>query len=1019
MSKRIREASDEDIEEEEHAVPPKQRRTAGAPSILNRLLQIQTRGAGPRLAGTYTAGRNTIDLDDGDAIRNRDEWVDNNGLVMDRNGVAQDEVLPGGKGPNDPYGPRSRAVFMAMKKPVEDDSLRPLLLAVAGAINEDIEALYEDMGVGERQRHNDIMDEWNRNEMRNLMTNISTKKDQMGKIRDELYRKQKIIDGHVQTNADLRALRDLANVAFPNAARQQDYQNTYVNEDDSLRHGNFPLVHILAKQRQFVNRLANSVIDEREDAEDGQSDPLVDLDRSYHDSDLLSDFQQYFSGPRVAKVIDNKILSRAFTKCEEYSKRVNKDTGISLRHLVPWIRWLDWYIWLRDEMLVGTPHFKLDFHDPNAVRVPLSASSLVQATLTASVDNYLIAMFLMKQMQASRDHTKIWGGPYAANQYDALLKAAKQDTENIHGWYTFFEKILPAKNMENTTATIFKAVFASSLRNVSKPNTTGHDAMDIDWTQKTGVWQHLETWKTSVADPLDRMITYLDLNNINRDRIIHIVRDVVQRHLDTGFASNLFDNKKVNYIERLTDPESVIEWTIYANPMEVTFTAPGKGPSTWYLLGTDGLVLHTYLSRWRFFLDVFNQGHYFADFTVSNIPHIDDMHKAFDVLTDDGKFLAHIEDILDVLWDKDLRDDKDMLHLFNMGGYYASGIHLLSEKVTFERFKKAYVVQHMPTDILIGLATTIMPQLLAPLEFVILDILNTQNAITLPPDWPDLRNQHLDAVFPLLPDGTHTLYAHKDILSTHRIVNAAVARISADSFQASIGPTLGVIQENFRAYTTNRAMVTILTHGYNWLLPSILLSAYMSQRTFSEQEQLRTDYNKLYETFVTVEDEYQRMARGDRPDIHKQKRDIRELVHEPDPTWLMTPMFTGKLRLKPAVMQAMDKAMLDVRTYCPSLSHMTLDDLAHVDPNSGLLTRYAEYLAAAYALKRLVWPDRYKKDKEYTISPIIRKDGIEPLKLYRADKDTLWHQILPGRWPLKQSAAQPLGNPRRMIGYQV
>src|SRR6185503_95521 len=341
--------------------------SAPTPSVLQKLLEIQTRQGGPRLGGELHEGQSTIELDNGDEIRNRREWVREDGILMDGDQVAPERTVDGVHYSNEPYDPRNRAVFMQMVDSVEKDDLQPILKAIAGAIDEDLEALYDDKAMVNRQRHSNIMDEWNQNEMRQLMTNVSNKKAEIEKVRDLLYRKTKILDGHVQLNASLRAFRDLSNVMFPNAERKQDFQAVYVNQDDALRHGSYPLVRILAEQRQFVNKLCNIIIDEREDTTPAtENNHHINLDNDILDPSIPSTFQAWFISPHHEKVIDNSILKTAFEHCVEASRAYNVDTGISMINLIHWVRYLDWYIWLRDEMLIDLPQYKLDFHDPAA-----------------------------------------------------------------------------------------------------------------------------------------------------------------------------------------------------------------------------------------------------------------------------------------------------------------------------------------------------------------------------------------------------------------------------------------------------------------------------------------------------------------------------------------------------------------------------------------------------------------------------------------------------------------------------
>jgi hypothetical protein len=247
------------------------------------------------------------------------------------------------------------------------------------------------------------------------------------------------------------------------------------------------------------------------------------------------------------------------------------------------------------------------------------------------------------------------------------------------------------------------------------------------------------------------------------------------------------------------------------------------------------------------------------------------------------------------------------------------------------------------------------------------------------------------------------------IFDLHRVLATVTNLVTVDSFSHDIPATLDLIKNRFQAYTTNPTMAAILTHGHSWLLPAIILSAYLSQRTTAEQTRLSKEYNELLTTLETMESEYRRMAEGKpNPNVAAQKRHIREVVHEPDPAYLMLPMFTGKKEIKPQLVQAVAKTMQQVKQFCVPLRSMTLNELAHYPPESYLVTCFAEFLAANYALKRLLWPDRYKKDKEYAINPITRKNAMQAMQRYRLDQDgTLWHVDIPGRWPRPRDPTEP------------
>jgi len=986
---------------------PKRPRTGREPTVLQRLLAIQNRAGGPRMEGHIHEGQTNIDLDRQRDIQARNEFMRPDGTI-ERDGVVQ---------PNEPFDRAARAVFMKMVDQEQDDNLRPLLVAISGAINEPLEALYNDTAVTNRQRHSNIVDEWNRNEMHQLMSNISTKVTQIGHVRDTLYQKERVLDGHVQVNATMKAYRDLANVMYPNAEREQDFQHAYVNENEYRRHSSYPLIHILTQQRLFVNRLCNLVIDRRKDERRQGGASIVATDNNVLDQDIPSLFLQWFVNPHGQKLIDHVLLDTAFRKCQDAVLVYNKDMGISVPALLRAIRYLDWYIWLRDEMLLDVPHYSLDFHDSKdpPKRSKLTVATLLENTLQASLANYIVGVKLMKQLQWDAKRLDNPDGPQNVTQYTSIIESAAAAAIRVGGWTPVFENVLP-RFMTESTFESFGGTFVKTVREIRFPRNQGYTKYMPDvWINKQVAWTDLDKW-TAVAIPtLERLVTYVDLNGIDRMYILNAIARMVASYiqgLDVNDAFGDDEDLKNNILTQLKD-KMVFDWTIDEDTDVYTRVHIKRGPRKLKLdWRIDNKDTRAYIRTWIGFYALYAT--YVQQFG-SGRPQ-EPIEEAFDVLINHGAYLADM-DVIDLLWDQvpipyDVR---------NIGGYYASGIHHPAGG-----FQEAYKQLNMPTDLLIGVTNGILPNLLGPLAFVLTDTLIRQNIIQIDnATWSVLRDEYIDDVFLVaqaLPgEPQHPIeqgyQAWPAIYLVRNVLATVTGGITADSFSAdTLGSILPLVQENFRTYTTDRTMANILTHGHNWLLPALVLSAYLSQRSYTEQAALQKEYNELVKTYETMQAEYERMARGDRSSpaaLAANKRYIREVVHEPDPTYLMLPMFTGRITLKPAVTQCIAKAMGDIKMYCPELRTMTLDELAHTPTESYLVTRFAEYLAASYALKQLIWPNRYKKDKEYTINPYVRKDAMEALKLYRLDADgTLWHTELPGRWPRKRDPLNP-GAPRR------
>jgi hypothetical protein len=1004
MSKRRREVSsssgEDDEEEMERTSAPKRSRveqSQSTPSILSRLLAIQQARGGPQLQGTWREGQHTIELDRGDEIRRRraeGEWVDSHGLVMDKDRVAEDDPV---RGPNTPFGPRAEAVFIAQQALVEEDSLTPLLEAVAGAIDVDVTAMFEDAGVQERQQQNAVTTEWNRNEMRTLMTNAATKKDALDKIRDELYRQQQVIDGHVEVNATIRALRDLSNVMFPNTARYGEVGDEYKNPEDSLRHGNHLLVHILAGQRLMMHDMVGMILQ-------GRGDGPLNLDDYVSVAGVAEQFNRVFFQPHEAHIIDNDRLKPMYLAIGD-TKPTRTMTRMTLRTLIPWVRRLDYFIWLRDEVLVDFPQFKLDYHDPKAVRVRLSASTLIEETLTAAITGFVAGVFHMRQIQFQADPVyRPLATSYGVSQYPLHLgminEAPAADLGNI------FKHVFPNVMMGKDTFANMNASFMRTYMDIIQRKDKRN--MDLGALDRE-ISNQLKTWKNANPSLLEKLFLYVKLSGVDNPGLQ--TRTIIRTAAETLLRPIA---QKLDPQHDLFDAEAIVD--LFLSEDGVGYTLVNKELSvneniaiTYKLEDAEA----NYIFAWRHVHEtMLARPDFFGTFSIlipgPNNTLVRRSHGVIDVMVEtvlgrgqalvDEKVFQEVYSSLDRL---------DNLPLAQMGGLYASGIRLSQDNIINDAIDPFHVV---PTGTLIAIDKVLLPILLGPLEFALFDTLVTQKIVVLTPDdtatWDNVRLAFVNSIFslPKEPAAPKLAVGAKDpIRGVRRVLSGLVANLSADSFNPALGPTRDLMQTRVREYLAFLPTATMLPEVNQLSIPAIFLAAHVAHRVYEDQKKLVDAYNDLMKTYETVNRDYQRMTRGEpNPNMQAEQRRIRELVHQPDPNYLRLPMFTGQLRIKAKVAQAMDNTMLKVRQYCPGLRTLSLNDLAHTDPAAGLIIRFAEFLAATYSLKRLIWPDRFKKDKEYAINWKINKDTIEPLKLYKVVGDTLTHPSLPPyHWPLK------------------
>jgi len=946
------------------------------------------------MRGTVREGQSIIELDGGENMRRRRDWVDNDGFIMRDDQLAPDTVLDPNDpttGPNVPYGPRSRTMLMKMEDDVKKDDLYPFWVALSGAINASLEDFFEDHAAAQRQRQNAAIDEWNRNEMQNLMTNVATKRDQIEQLRDLIYQRELVLDGHVQMNASMRAFRDLSNVMYPNAERKTDFVRTYTNDNAFMRNASYPILRLLANQRIFVRDLCNAILEGRMDkTPQTAANSVASLAGNVVDPDLANLFYQSFTRPREG-MIDHPVLNAAFVRADEVMRdHYHPDDGISKRNVVRLIRYLDWYIWLRDEMLTDLPHYTLDFHDPAASRVRVSTASLLDNTLNAAIFAYVVGVVLMKQ-KYNETHGADVGvlandGIYTVNQY-ADIVALMGGGNGGHQWSTFFTTTMGPFMSDNTYIALKKR-FASAFTDTTVPSTPGYHQMMADRIPADTIWDHLDQWNTVKTRPLARLMAYVALHQGNTYDIIPMVGTIVAKFVETLPDAQVGPSSKQAVLDMLHSKKST--WSFEGeNDNRIKGDLLNGRPAPWDLEKIVNEHDRAYMRTW-------------VDFSRRGLPQAtpdDNTERRFAVLTHGGQRLVDI-DIEHFLWPWEW-DAGNKVPIRGMGGSYASGL-----RATDDDFSLNYAKQSIPTDILVPVTSGLLPSLLVPLGMPLMDMLLKEDVIraTKDMDWTMIMNNTIDTLFPGMPVGIPLGYrAEFPGLTLNRILNTITNEINADSFVDDGNDLrtipMGLIKSNFRAYTTHPVMANFLAQGHRWLLPAIVLSAYLSQRSKTEENTLRDEFNTLVKTLDTMEAEYQRMARGEMPDVAKQKKRIRDLVHEPDPTYLMMPMFTGKLPIKPPIVHVVNLALADVKLACSAMRHLCLNDLAHLPADSFLITRFAEYMSAVYALKGLVWPNRFKKDMEYKVNPMVRKNAMNPLQDYRLSADgTLTHVKLPGRW---------------------
>lgn len=141
------------------------------------------------------------------------------------------------------------------------------------------------------------------------------------------------------------------------------------------------------------------------------------------------------------------------------------------------------------------------------------------------------------------------------------------------------------------------------------------------------------------------------------------------------------------------------------------------------------------------------------------------------------------------------------------------------------------------------------------------------------------------------------------------------------------------------------------------------------------------DKAELQKVAESVQSELYRLSTGTSASIADQRSKIKDL-YAPSVAWQTRPEATGRLKLSPRVVAALDEGVTLVRRYVPSLHDVALDGLIMSPMESGLPGAFARFVAALMNKAQLTFPHAYNKDIQYALDPKLRAEAMAALHGY-------------------------------------
>lgn len=149
--------------------------------------------------------------------------------------------------------------------------------------------------------------------------------------------------------------------------------------------------------------------------------------------------------------------------------------------------------------------------------------------------------------------------------------------------------------------------------------------------------------------------------------------------------------------------------------------------------------------------------------------------------------------------------------------------------------------------------------------------------------------------------------------------------------------------------------------------------------------QFAKDDTDLRQVIDSIQSEIYRLSTGNAASITDQRKKIKDL-YAPPLAWQMRPEFTGRLKLSPRVVAALDEGLAIIRKYVDSLHDVSLDGLIMSPMESGLPGAFARFVAALMNKAQLTFPHTYNKDIQYAMDPKLRAEALHALRGYRVQR---------------------------------
>ncbi len=173
------------------------------------------------------------------------------------------------------------------------------------------------------------------------------------------------------------------------------------------------------------------------------------------------------------------------------------------------------------------------------------------------------------------------------------------------------------------------------------------------------------------------------------------------------------------------------------------------------------------------------------------------------------------------------------------------------------------------------------------------------------------------------------------------------------------------------------------TEALRWVVAAMALNQFY-QRPWATDLQARIA--ALDAVITRAQGEHDRLVSGERDVLSEQQRIAREL-YVPPRSWQTQPEISGRLRLRPEIVAALDDALTQVQAHVPALAHCKMDDLALAPMESGLPGAFARMVSVVMLARKVHFPQQYVTAEQHRAIPAARIRAMTEMKRYAVTRN--------------------------------